>query len=140
MSKPSLAMAYGMARKKKMAEGGEMASGYLPEPLEHPAMNEMALSEDDKNINQTADMVARIMAKRQAYSEGGMVANDTPPMADSEPADYDDLALDDHLEGKDSGSDEGDDLGNQQEAEDRADIVSRIMRSRSKKDRMPRPA
>lgn len=84
------------------------------------------------------DLVARIMTK---MSKGGQVANESEPEADSMPAEFDDLALRDDLEshyGDDDNS--GDELGNAQEDEDRKDIVSRIMSSRRKKDRNPRPA
>jgi hypothetical protein len=83
------------------------------------------------------DFVDRIMKKMSP----GQEANSTPPIADEMPAEYDDLVLDDNLEstyGDDDNS--GDALGNAQEDEDRRDIVSRIMDSRKKKDRNPRPA
>lgn len=87
------------------------------------------------------DLVMRIMKKR--YSEGGMVANDTGEgqSADEMPNQFDDLVLRDDLEstyGDDDNS--GDMLGNEQEDEDRKDIVSRIMKSQKKKDKNPRPA
>lgn len=84
-------------------------------------------------------MVDRIMKKR-GYSKGGRVANDTGNTADFKPNEFDDLALRDDLEGGYDGANSGDELGNAQEDEDRRDIVSRIMRSRAKRDRMPRPA
>ncbi len=75
-------------------------------------------------------LVARIMRK---MSEGGIISNDSDPMADGESADFDDLVEDDHLEGHYPGSEE---LGNakeeEMEDEDRS-MVSRIMRKRSKK-------
>lgn len=121
---------------KMMAHGGmaeEKASGYLAMPKEHEVMNKDAMEEDD--------MVSRIMAKKM--SKGGQVANDTHPFeAEFEtPNEFDDLVLDDNLEshyGDDDNS--GDMLGNKQEDEDRKDIVSRIMASRKKKDKNPRPA
>jgi len=82
--------------------------------------------------------VDRIMAKR--YSQGGRVANDTPPLADSEENDFDDLALRDDLESSYTGKNSGDELGNAHTHEQDEDTISRIMRSRAKKDRMPRPA
>lgn len=89
------------------------------------------------------DMVDRIMARR-AYSKGGMIANggddDLDQMADGRPNNFDDLALRDELEFNYTGANSGDELGNEQEDQDRHDIVARIMRSRAKKDRMPRPA
>jgi hypothetical protein len=99
---------------KKLAEGGE--------------------------VDHDADFVARIMHKRKMYSEGGEVANDDQPMADAMPNDFDDLALRDGLEFHDTGANSGDELGDHQEDEDRKDIVGKIMKSRSKKDKNPRPA
>jgi hypothetical protein len=46
---------------------------------------------------------------------------------------------DDDLEQHYTGENSGDELGNAQEDEDRRDIVSRIMKSRRLKDRLPRP-
>jgi hypothetical protein len=112
------------------------------------------------------DMVGRIMKQRgksyakggdvdgerhmcsggscQHYSHGGEVSNSDLPIADDMPAQYDDLHLDDKLDddGKAeyTGKNSGDELGDEREDHDREDIVSRIMKSRSKKDRMPRPA
>jgi hypothetical protein len=94
------------------------------------------------------DMVGRIMKQRQQhYSEGGMVANknqgvsseDLDAMADGRQNEMDDLALRDHLEMSETGANSGDELGDKQEDMDRKDIVSRIMASRRKKDRLPNP-
>jgi hypothetical protein len=83
------------------------------------------------------------MAKR--YSKGGMVANggdaDMDQMSDGKPNNFDDLALDDHLESDyGDGNNSGDETGNAAEEHDRHDIVARVLKSRAKKDRMPRPA
>lgn len=82
--------------------------------------------------------------KHMRYAEGGRVANEDEEITDKMPAQYDDLHLDDHLDddGKANytGANSGDELGDKQEDEDRKDIVARIMHSRSKRDRMPRPA
>jgi len=122
----SLAIAYETqrrAKRQKMAHGGEAG-------LTHGAL--------------AGDIVDRIMSKRQKMSEGGVVANEgedeLDQLADSRPNEFDDLVLDDHLESKNSGAVDGDNLGNDQEDKDRADIVARIMRQRSMKHRMPRPA
>ena len=142
--KQSLAIAYAMKRKaKKMAHGGmvhedEMESGYESEPEVH----DPEMQHDDMD----ADLVDRIMRKRvKMMPEGGVVADEGmgDPMehADQDSAYYDYLSsgdLDDHT--TNSGAADGDFLGNEREDEDRHDIVSRIMRSRAKKDRMPRPA
>lgn len=77
-------------------------------------------------------MVDRIMRKRMAH--GGEV------MADFEPNEFDELELEPAPSPPHSGADYGDDLGDEEVAEEDHDLVSRIMRSRSKKDRMPRPA
>lgn len=91
------------------------------------------------------EMLGRIMKSRDnCYSEGGRVANggdnDLDRMADGRPNNFDDLALRDDLEFSYTGDNSGDHLGNEQEDEDRHDIIARIMASRSKKDRNPRPA
>lgn len=86
----------------------------------------------------------RIMAKRKKMSKGGMVANggddDLDSMADSNPNNFDDLALRDELESSYTEANSGDDLGNAQEDMDRRDTVSRIMRQRKMKQSNPRPA
>jgi len=148
--------------------GEEKASGYLPESKEIVKHNGPAMSEDDRMLNQHGeeeegpygayaeggqitdnkesaahelDMVGRIMKQRQRmYSKGGEVANDTPPMADSESDDFDYMAQHDGLESSYSGANSGDELGDAQEDHDRADIVARVMKSRRLKDKMPRPA
>jgi hypothetical protein len=108
-----------------MADGGE------PDPTEQQP-DESAMG---------AGMVDRIMAKRM--SEGGRVANeDHGPMdsrlADFDQNEFDDLALRDDLESSYTGANSGDEKGDAQEDDDRKDIVARIMKSRGKKDRMPR--
>lgn len=131
-----LAMAYAMKKRHKMAEGGEMSSGYEEMPEQQDMPNDAAETEDD---DMDGDMLDRIMRKH--YSEGGMVANDDGVAeADKKPAEYDDLVLRDGLEGHDTEADSGDDLGNKAMGERDSDIISRIMRSMGKKDRMPRPA
>lgn len=108
-----------------------------------------AMEEDDMEFNQKPvdmkestedaddDLVMRIMHKR--YSKGGQVANDTGngEIADEMPNQFDDLVLDDDLDssyGEDDNA--GDELGNKQEDEDRADLVDRIM-LKSKKQKIP---
>lgn len=137
--KQSLAIAYAMKKRpKKMALGGEMESGYGDEPREHEVDNEEADQEDEMAYAH-GDIVDHILRKRM--SEGGRVANDTSPIADSRPNQFDDLVLRDDLEssyGEDDNS--GDALSNKREEEDRQDIISRIMRQRSMRERNPRPA
>jgi len=84
------------------------------------------------------DMISKIMAKH--YSEGGRLANKTEITADFDPNEFDDLALRDGLEEHETGANSGDELGDEQEDEDRRDMVSKIMRSRAKRDKLPRPA
>lgn len=146
----SIAIAYAMAKKHKaekeacggmMAEGG-MVSGEQSSCTEH-CVQPCAIHEQGSGYDH--DMVSRIMAKREKmYSEGGMVANggedDLDKLADGRPNEFDDLALRDDLESSYTAANSGDELGDSREDADREDIVSRIMRSRSKRDRMPRPA
>jgi len=173
----SLAAAYAMKKRKKMADGGflheEKESGYLDHEGNDVKRDAAAMAEDDRKLNQHGeyeqgpygmmmaeggrisdnyqsdshmlDMVGRIMKQReQHYSEGGKVANggmdDLDEMADGKPNNFDDLSLRDDLESSNSGANDGDFLGNEQEDEDRKDIVARIMRQRSMKQRNPRPA
>lgn len=166
--KQSLAIAYNMKRKaKKMADGGTVAmtkeeredanTGAAPtdygpneqyddesgkpmpnSQLVHQWYGSRAALPGEK-MSFGGDVVDKAMRKR--YSEGGEVANDTPAMADSLPNDFDDLSLRDDLTstyGEDDNA--GDSLDNTQENSDREDIIARIMRSRAKKDRLPRPA
>lgn len=91
------------------------------------------------------DMIERILMRRhkgKEYSEGGKVANDDHPFEFDfdTPNEFDDLVLRDNLESSYTGKNSGDELGNEQEDEDRSDTVSKIMASRRKKDRNPRPA
>ena len=67
-------------------------------------------------------------------SKGGMVANQAKS---NRGTDY--LANEDELEFSYTGKNSGDELGDRQEDMDRKDIVSRVMKSRKKKDRLPNP-
>lgn len=86
-----------------------------------------------KHFAEGGDVVDRIMAKK--YSEGGVVANNDSPEADEEPAMFDDLVLDDHLHADYPGSNE---IGDEEVEHEDEDMIARIMRSRAKKDKMPR--
>lgn len=82
------------------------------------------------------DLVDRIMTKRM--SKGGAVANDTDDASvDMEPNEFDVLVKSGGLDGHYVGEEN---LGNERLDEDERDLVARIMRSRAKKDRNPRPA
>lgn len=80
------------------------------------------------------DLVMRIMKKR--YAHGGVVE----PVADFEPNDFDEMDLEPAEEFSETGANSGDEIGDKAEDEDRKDIVSKIMKSRKKKDHLPRPA
>ncbi len=129
------------------AEGGmvheEKESGYEPMPCEkcghmvgHAVENQGATMADDMED----DMIEHIMKKRKGYSHGGKVSNDDAPIADGEPAEYDDLVKDDDLAFHETDKNSGDEIGDEAEEEDQKDTVSQIMKSRKKKDKMPRPA
>lgn len=148
--KQSLAIAYAMKRRgEKMAHGGMAGqqSGCSSDCVQPCAIHQMASGYDHPQEQHYADggMVDRIMKKREGmYSQGGMVANggmdELDDLADGRANEFDDLSLRDDLESGYDGANSGDELGDAQEDHDREDIVSRIMRSRAKKDRMPRPA
>lgn len=87
------------------------------------------------------DMVGRIMSQRQKmFSKGGRVANQDSIEAGFSPNEFDDLHLRDELESSYTGANSGDELSSDGEDERRRDMVSRIMASRRKKDKLPRPA
>ncbi len=123
---------------ENMAHGGMMekeeeSSGYREMPKAHEK-HDMAAEEEDE------DMVGRIM--RQRYSKGGMVANEDHGPNDDDLADFkrnefDDLSMRDDLDSSYTGANSGDEIGDEQEDEDRHDIVGRIMKSRKMKDKMP---
>lgn len=105
-----------------------------------------ASDEGEGDMDSIHPLIKRIMMGRaKGYSEGGKVANEDHGPKDSRLAgfdqnEFDDLSLRDDLSGGYTGENSGDELGNSQEDSDRRDIVSRIMKSRAKKDRMPKPA
>ena len=91
------------------------------------------------------DMVGRIMKQKQmSYSKGGQIANSDMynQTKYDEPNEFDDLVLrNDDMEDADyTGANSGDELDNPGEDARRSDIISRIMKSRRKKDRLPSPA
>lgn len=73
------------------------------------------------------DLVGRIMKKRKG-----------DPVADFESADFDEL--DKEPPPHPSSETRGDELGDEELDENDSDLIRRIMRSRAKKDRLPRPA
>lgn len=121
--------------------GGGMGSIMKMLPMLAMAAAEGGMVEGGQDDKHMDDMVGRVMAQRQRmYSKGGKVANDTPITADFKKNDFDDLAMRDDLEYEYTGKNSGDEIGNEGEDGRRKDIVSRIMKSRAKKDRNPRPA
>jgi hypothetical protein len=73
------------------------------------------------------------------YSHGGKVANDDHAFEYEfhTPNQFDDLVKDDNLEFHYTGANSGDYLSDAREDHDRHDIVSKIMKSRAKKDKLP---
>lgn len=115
----------------RYAEGGQITDNYA-----------------DTEDGDGRDMVGRIMSQRQQeYSKGGQVANNTdrddkypmPHRDDMGSGHYDDLVNRDELEFNYTGANSGDELSSPGEDERRKDIVSRVMASRRKKDRLPNP-
>lgn len=165
--KQALAIAYSLKRKaKKMmaggdcyAEGGQITDNYQSsctadcnDPcMVHPQAEYMeseydkshpmksdhtAMKEDEEMSPDHEDMVSRVMR----MSKGGKVANSDMPTADFMPNEFDDLHMRDDLESSYTGDDSGDELSDAREDHDRADIISKVMKSRRKKDRLPSPA
>jgi hypothetical protein len=116
--------------------------------VEHDVMNqEGAEDEGAGDMDSIHPMIMKIvMGRAKGYSEGGKVANeesgessDKPTMAKWDGNEFDELAKDDDLEFDSTAANSGDDLGNKAEDHDQSDIISRIMKSRAKKDRMAVP-
>lgn len=133
-------------RAKMFAEGGDTDDS-TSEPDPSPAPTKRPVVDPDKaksfsnafdnNFADGGDVVSSIMKKRG--STPGAKANEAGITADFEPNEFDDMVLDDNLDDfHDTGANSGDELGDHQEDEDRRDIVASIMKSRGKKDRLPR--
>jgi hypothetical protein len=101
------------------------------------APNLKGLADGGEVSDQDDDLVMKIMHKR--YSKGGEVANDVEQdSADHDPDQFDDEVLDDDLSLHDTEANSGDDLGDAEQDDDRNDIVAKIMKSQSKKDKLPK--
>lgn len=129
---------------RMLNQHGDMEVGAegMDEDNEEQPMHNYAHSVENQEEGPEADMIGHIMKKRQMhYSKGGRVANDvgTGQEAGKLPNQYDDLVLRDDLEQHYTGANSGDEIGDAQEDEDRRDIVSMVMKSRRKKDRLPNP-
>jgi hypothetical protein len=155
-----------------MMDPDNQSSGFVDHEGDMKRPNSMAMSEDERSLNQHGeeeqgpqgtwmadggfigshqsedhekDMVGQIMRQKQKmYSKGGQVANDTGTGQDADkmPNQFDDLVLrNDDMEDADyTGANSGDEIDNPGENDRRRDIVSKIMASRKKKDKLPRPA
>lgn len=141
-----------MCHGGRMAEGGmiheEERSGYREMPEDYEKMNRSAEHEDDRMLNEeehedTAhDLVSRIMRDRaKHYARGGEVDDDFDDHPDSDSASFErepddkDFAKTDY-----TGENSGDEIGDEKEDEEDRDVVSRIMKQRRLKGRMPHPA
>lgn len=116
-----MSMAIKYAMKKKMAKGGAVMDGAA-----------MCQACEGGKCMEHGGMVDKIMAKRMA--KGGEVT------ADEKPNEFDEMELEPAPNPPHSGNDYGDDLGNEEIDENDHDLISRIMRSRAKRDSLPRPA
>ncbi len=112
-------------------KGKEISEGFMGKNESYAHGGDVAKDDDD--------LVMTIMKKR--YSKGGQVSNDVGEGQDVDKManQFDDLVLDDDLSADYTGENSGDEIGNEQEDDDRKDVVSQIMKSRKKKDRLPNP-
>lgn len=142
--KKTLHEMHSMKKPNLMAEGGDVRDEHDMEML-----NQMGDEDEGAgDMDSIHPMIQKIMMGRmKGYSEGGKVANeesgestDEPTFAKESGNEFDDLALDDDLEEHYTGANSGDEMGDEQENHDEHDIVMRVLKSRAKKDRMPRPA
>jgi len=121
-----------MPKPNLLAKGGEVC----PDCCEGMPC-EIHGEQDDSHM---FDMIQSVLSKRkQRLSQGGKVANETEPVADFLPNEFDDLVLRDDLDFSYTGKNSGDEVGNSGEDERRKDLVMRAMLKR-KKQHNPRPA
>jgi len=123
-----------------MAEGGMAHAEDDYDPEEEPMPKENMAAEDEDKMLLEMVMKGEPEDEIGKYSEGGKVANEDTPEAEFMPNQFDDLALRDDLEADYTGANSGDEIGDEQEDDDRKKVLDMIMRSRAKKDKMPRPA
>lgn len=148
--KKSMAIAFNMKKKAKcMADGGEVKTinSSIGSPFGEASADEMSASNKQapkltpEEMASNKAMVDKIMAKRkaddQSYSEGGVVANSPHDDMAENTDEYDDLVLDDDLEAHIP--EDFNEHGDPEEELRRKDTVSRIMRSRALKDKLPNP-
>ena len=133
---------------KPEIDGGN-AHPMAEENVSHPESHDSSVSHEVENQegdedegagggNEVHPMVLKIvMGRAKGYSKGGVVANEHEESTDEQLNEFDDLPKDDHLEAHQDGSEEH---GDEEEDEDREEVVKKVLSSRSKKDRMPRPA
>lgn len=133
-------------------DGGD-AHPMAEEHVEHPESHDSMVSHDVMNQEGDEDegagggdpmdpvVMKIVMGRAKGYSKGGMVANEDSGESASEPDEmakwedneFDELGKSGGMDGHYSGSEE---IGDEPEDHDRDDIVKRVMKSRSKRDRM----
>jgi hypothetical protein len=121
-------------------EEGEQGGGqgFHDESYEGNAGDAHDEYQDTQGMDAT-DLISRII-KQHMFSKGGQVANQDTNITDEMPNEFDDLHLRDDLEFSDTDANSGDSLSDEQEDADRKDIIARVMKSWSRKDKLPRPA
>ncbi len=145
-SVPSRVRKIMMSREQGYSKGGDVSADDSKKLLSQPSVAKPAAQEEKSGAFKMGEGLAQGVNKiAKSFSEGGRVANsdhgvDDSRLAGFSPNEFDDLSLRDDLEFSYTGANSGDEISDEQEDKDRRDIVSRIMRSRSKKDRMPSPA
>lgn len=128
----SMAMKYGMM-KRAQGQGGECEGEGCSSPTCMAHGGTVSQPAAPSGDDEFGDLVGRIMAKK--LSQGGVVANDTGPVAPFEENEFDLLVKDGGLEAGEEGSNEHGDDSVDDESDD---VVSRVMKKR--KDKNPRPA
>ncbi len=125
--------------ERMLGQHGEDEQGPYGAEMTHEPDRMIEHDVMDQSKGKELDMIDHIMAKRQKhFSKGGRVANTDLPTAMFEPNEFDDLHLRDDLESSYTGANSGDELGDDREDMDRKDMVAMIMKSRAKKDRLPK--
>lgn len=135
--KKGMAIAYKMAKKKKMAVGG-MAT----EPSSEIAGSALA-SEPNSAMDSATDLAIAADSGEditcphctKSFSHGGEVANENGVKAGEMPNEFDYLALEDGLESSYDGENSGDEDGDPDPDKKKSDLVSRAMLKRKAKKR-----
>lgn len=127
----------------QMCSGGKMAEGGdANDPKGIWIGNPKNPNDPPTDYAKGGDIITQIMRKRMGkMADEHEEPDGDEPIVDSEPNEFDVMVADDNEpEFHETEENSGDDIGNAEEDKEDHSLISQIMASRRKKDRMPRPA